>query len=144
MCAGSPTAATWSSSQWRPDDEFETDNAPASRPAPARSWRGPKSAGSTIATNGTPPESGSASLCPGRELDVEVCPTSSVHGISRTEFDRLRLATAHSGVERRCLGELIELENRLSRGYVNGQRGGGMNRNDEAANLELSRAAQPL
>ena len=26
MCVGSPTAGTWSSSQWRPDDEFETDN----------------------------------------------------------------------------------------------------------------------
>ena len=25
MCVGSPTAGTWSSSQWRPDDEFETD-----------------------------------------------------------------------------------------------------------------------
>jgi hypothetical protein len=25
MCAGSPTVGTWSSSQWRPDDEFETD-----------------------------------------------------------------------------------------------------------------------
>ena len=25
MCGGSPTAGTWSSSQWRPDNEFETD-----------------------------------------------------------------------------------------------------------------------
>jgi len=25
MCVGSPTAGTWSSSRWRPDDEFETD-----------------------------------------------------------------------------------------------------------------------
>jgi hypothetical protein len=25
MCAGSPTAGTWSSSRWRPDNEFETD-----------------------------------------------------------------------------------------------------------------------
>ena len=25
MCVGSPTAGTWSSSQRRPDDEFETD-----------------------------------------------------------------------------------------------------------------------
>ena len=25
MCVGSPTAGTWSSSQWRPDNEFETD-----------------------------------------------------------------------------------------------------------------------
>ena len=25
MCGGSPTAGTWSSSQWRPDDGFETD-----------------------------------------------------------------------------------------------------------------------
>src|ERR1700730_5421421 len=25
MCVGSPTAGTWSSSQWRPDYEFETD-----------------------------------------------------------------------------------------------------------------------
>jgi hypothetical protein len=28
MCVGSPTAGTWSSSQWRPDDEFETDRWP--------------------------------------------------------------------------------------------------------------------
>ena len=27
MCVGSPTAGTWSSSQWRPDNEFETDRA---------------------------------------------------------------------------------------------------------------------
>ena len=25
MSVGSPTAGTWSSSQWRPDNEFETD-----------------------------------------------------------------------------------------------------------------------
>ncbi len=25
MCVGFPTAGTWSSSPWRPDDEFETD-----------------------------------------------------------------------------------------------------------------------
>jgi hypothetical protein len=25
MCVGSPTAGTWSSSQWRRDNEFETD-----------------------------------------------------------------------------------------------------------------------
>ena len=24
MCVGSPTAGTWSSSRWRPDNEFET------------------------------------------------------------------------------------------------------------------------
>ena len=27
MSVGSPTAGTWSSSQWRPDNEFETDTA---------------------------------------------------------------------------------------------------------------------
>ena len=26
MSVGSPTAGTWSSSQWRPDNEFETDS----------------------------------------------------------------------------------------------------------------------
>jgi hypothetical protein len=26
MCVGSPIAGTWFSSQWRPDDEFETDS----------------------------------------------------------------------------------------------------------------------
>jgi Family of unknown function (DUF7019) len=25
MCVGFPTAGTWSSFQWRPDNEFETD-----------------------------------------------------------------------------------------------------------------------
>ena len=30
MSVGSPTAGTWSSSQWRPDNEFETDR---------RQWR---------------------------------------------------------------------------------------------------------
>jgi hypothetical protein len=38
MCVGSPTAGTWSSSQWQPDDEFETDrrgrDATGRRPAP--------------------------------------------------------------------------------------------------------------
>ena len=29
MSVGSPTAGTWSSSQWRPDNEFETDRLPA-------------------------------------------------------------------------------------------------------------------
>ena len=29
MCVGSPTAGTWSSSQWRPDNEFETDRGRA-------------------------------------------------------------------------------------------------------------------
>ena len=43
-------------------------DAPSIRSALDRSWRGPKSAGSTIATNGKPPESGSASLGQGREL----------------------------------------------------------------------------
>ena len=33
MSVGSPTAGTWSSSQWRPDNEFETD-----RPSPS-TWR---------------------------------------------------------------------------------------------------------
>ena len=28
MSVGSPTAGTWSSSQWRPDNEFETDRLP--------------------------------------------------------------------------------------------------------------------
>ena len=28
MSVGSPTAGTWSSSQWRPDNEFETDRHP--------------------------------------------------------------------------------------------------------------------
>ena len=28
MSVGSPTAGTWSSSQWRPDNEFETDILP--------------------------------------------------------------------------------------------------------------------
>ena len=36
MSVGSPTAGTWSSSQWRPDNEFETDRvrplAPPERP----------------------------------------------------------------------------------------------------------------
>jgi hypothetical protein len=27
MCVGSPTAGTWSSSQWRADNEFETHRA---------------------------------------------------------------------------------------------------------------------
>ena len=27
MSVGSPTAGTWSSSPWRPDNEFETDKA---------------------------------------------------------------------------------------------------------------------
>src|SRR5712692_6172567 len=29
MCVGSPTAGTWSSSQWRLDNEFETDTIAA-------------------------------------------------------------------------------------------------------------------
>ena len=29
MSVGSPTAGTWSSSQWRPDNEFETDSIAA-------------------------------------------------------------------------------------------------------------------
>ena len=29
MSVGSPTAGTWSSSQWRPDNEFETDRVEA-------------------------------------------------------------------------------------------------------------------
>ena len=31
MCVGSPTAGTWSSSQWRPDNEFETDRTTSRR-----------------------------------------------------------------------------------------------------------------
>ena len=31
MSVGSPTAGTWSSSQWRPDNEFETDSLKARR-----------------------------------------------------------------------------------------------------------------
>ena len=31
MSVRSPTAGTWSSSQWRPDNEFETDRPPATR-----------------------------------------------------------------------------------------------------------------
>ena len=36
MSVGSPTAGTWSSSQWRPDNEFETDTVPGypKRPVP--------------------------------------------------------------------------------------------------------------
>jgi hypothetical protein len=36
MCVGSPTAGTWSSSQWRPDNEFETDRRLAIAIRPAR------------------------------------------------------------------------------------------------------------
>ena len=32
MSVGSPTAGTWSSSQWRPDNEFETDRLHATTP----------------------------------------------------------------------------------------------------------------
>ena len=32
MCVGSPIAGTWSSSQWRPDDEFETDRNEMRKP----------------------------------------------------------------------------------------------------------------
>ena len=42
MSVRSPTAGTWSSSQWRPDNEFETDR-PVARVAAipgGRSWRG--------------------------------------------------------------------------------------------------------
>lgn len=35
MCVGSPTAGTWSSSQWRPDNEFETHTVASG----SRSWR---------------------------------------------------------------------------------------------------------
>jgi hypothetical protein len=31
MCGGCPTAGTWSSSRWRPDNEFETDRSPVLR-----------------------------------------------------------------------------------------------------------------
>src|ERR1700680_1397111 len=34
MCAGSPTAGTWSSSQWRPDNEFETDRSKSGPESP--------------------------------------------------------------------------------------------------------------
>src|SRR3984893_16840126 len=40
MCAGSLTAATWSSSQWRADDEFETDTLARGRNATAI-WQDP-------------------------------------------------------------------------------------------------------
>ena len=33
MSVGSPTAGTWSSSQWRPDNEFETDRSRPARPS---------------------------------------------------------------------------------------------------------------
>ena len=35
MSVGSPTAGTWSSSQWRPDNEFETDTMPRSETRPS-------------------------------------------------------------------------------------------------------------
>ena len=40
MSVGSPTAGTWSSSQWRPDNEFETDKLPPATPAAAPVCRG--------------------------------------------------------------------------------------------------------
>src|SRR6202022_3602275 len=40
MCAGSPTAGTWSSFQWRPNNEFETDreNSGVLRIPDVQSW----------------------------------------------------------------------------------------------------------
>ena len=38
MSVGSPTAGTWSSSQWRPDNEFETDRPRSNQPVSTHSW----------------------------------------------------------------------------------------------------------
>ena len=56
------------------------------------------------------------------QLDVEVCLRTRSTGISRTEFDRLHGRWPTRLGERRFLAELIALENRLSRGYGDGQR----------------------
>ncbi len=42
MCVGYPIAVVWSSSQWRPDGEFETDRVPPGNRLEALKgkWRG--------------------------------------------------------------------------------------------------------
>jgi len=55
------------------------------------------------------------------QLDVAVCLRTRSTASRETEFDRLQWRWPTRVVERRFLGELIALENRLSRGYGDGQ-----------------------
>ena len=92
-------------------------HAPSNRPA--ASWCDPKSAVCATATNGKPPDR----ACLHRRATVawtwrsacELGPRHLQNGIRPPA-----LAMATRAVERRFLGELIAMENRLSRGYGDG------------------------
>jgi hypothetical protein len=92
-------------------------HAPSNRPA--ASWCDPKSAVCTTATNGKP-------LIPFGCTGHDVAgrgglPANSLHRISRRNSTARVWRCPIRVVERRFLGELIELENRLARGYGDGQ-----------------------
>lgn len=90
-------------------------DAPSSRPA--ASWCDPRSAVCTTDTNGSPPD---RACCAAPQLDVGVCLRTRSKA-SRTEFDLLRGDGLPRVDERRFLGELTALENRLLRGCGDGQ-----------------------
>ena len=61
MSVGSPTAGTWFSSQWRPDNEFETDRVLQAR-APDDQGRLARLVAEALPTSGAVPVSGSMQL----------------------------------------------------------------------------------